>query len=80
MPTFSRNATVDWKGTLLEGAGDLKAGTGAFTLPVSFPRRIGDPGAERAPRSSSRRRTRLAMRWWSRARSGKLARRAAPHA
>ncbi|HEY7474826.1 MAG TPA: OsmC family peroxiredoxin [Vicinamibacterales bacterium] len=49
MPTFSRNATVDWKGTLLEGAGDLKAGTGAFTLPVSFPRRIGDPQGGTSP-------------------------------
>jgi osmotically inducible protein OsmC len=49
MATFSRNATVDWKGTLLEGAGELKAGTGAFTLPVSFPRRIGDPQGGTSP-------------------------------
>ena len=43
MPAFSRHATVDWKGTLMEGGGELKAGTGASTLPVSFPHRIGDP-------------------------------------
>ena len=49
MPTFSRNATVDWKGTLMEGGGDLKAGTGAFTLPVSFPRRIGEPEGGTSP-------------------------------
>jgi lipoyl-dependent peroxiredoxin len=49
MPTFSRNATVDWKGNLMEGAGELKAGTGAFTLPVSFPRRIGDPQGGTSP-------------------------------
>lgn len=49
MPTFSRNATVDWQGTLLEGGGELKAGTGAFTLPVSFPRRIGDPQGGTSP-------------------------------
>jgi osmotically inducible protein OsmC len=49
MPTFSRNATVDWKGTLLAGAGELKAGTGAFTLPVSFPSRIGDPQGGTSP-------------------------------
>jgi osmotically inducible protein OsmC len=49
MPTFSRHATVDWKGTLMEGGGDLKAGTGAFTLPVSFPRRIGEPAGGTSP-------------------------------
>jgi len=49
MATFSRNATVDWKGTLMEGAGELKAGTGAFTLPVSFPRRIGDAQGATSP-------------------------------
>jgi osmotically inducible protein OsmC len=49
MPTFSRNATVDWKGTLPEGGGELKAGTGAFTLPVTFPQRIGDPEGGTSP-------------------------------
>lgn len=33
----------------MEGAGELKAGTGAFTLPVSFPRRIGDPMGGTSP-------------------------------
>ena len=49
MPTFSRHATVDWKGTLMEGGGELNAGTGAFTLPVSFPNRIGDPHGGTSP-------------------------------
>ncbi|HYN09563.1 MAG TPA: OsmC family peroxiredoxin [Vicinamibacterales bacterium] len=49
MPTFSRHATVDWTGTLLEGGGELKGGTGAFTLPVSFPRRIGDAQGGTSP-------------------------------
>jgi osmotically inducible protein OsmC len=49
MATFSRHATVDWKGTLMEGGGELKAGTGAFTLPVSFPNRIGDPHGGTSP-------------------------------
>jgi osmotically inducible protein OsmC len=49
MATFSRHATVDWKGNLMEGAGELKAGTGAFTLPVSFPRRIGDAQGATSP-------------------------------
>ena len=42
MPTFSRTSTVNWTGSLLEGSGEATAGSGAFTLPVSFPRRIGD--------------------------------------
>jgi osmotically inducible protein OsmC len=46
---FSRTATVDWTGTIMEGKGTAKAGTGAFTLPVSFPRRIGDPEGGTSP-------------------------------
>jgi len=49
MPTFSRNVTVNWKGSLLEGSGEAKAGTGAFSLPVTFPRRIGDPQGATSP-------------------------------
>jgi lipoyl-dependent peroxiredoxin len=49
MATFSRHATVDWTGTLMEGSGELQAGTGAFTLPVSFPRRIGEPQGGTSP-------------------------------
>ena len=33
----------------MEGSGDVKAGTGAFSLPVSFPKRIGDPGGVTSP-------------------------------
>jgi len=49
MPTFSRSATVDWTGTITEGTGTAKAGTGAFSLPVSFPRRIGDAQGVTSP-------------------------------
>ena len=49
MPTFSRNVTVNWKGSLLEGSGEAKAGTGAFSLPVTFPRRIGEPQGGTSP-------------------------------
>ncbi|HYT68828.1 MAG TPA: OsmC family peroxiredoxin [Vicinamibacterales bacterium] len=42
MATFSRNVTVNWEGPIMEGKGTAKAGSGAFNLPVSFPRRIGD--------------------------------------
>jgi osmotically inducible protein OsmC len=40
MATFSRSATTDWNGNLMEGQGSTKAGTGTFTVPVSFPKRI----------------------------------------
>ena len=49
MPTFSRHATVDWNGTLMEGTGAATAGTGAFKLPVSFPRRIGEAQGSTSP-------------------------------
>jgi osmotically inducible protein OsmC len=42
MATFSRNVTVNWEGSIMEGKGTAHAGSGAFNLPVSFPRRIGD--------------------------------------
>jgi osmotically inducible protein OsmC len=49
MATFSRHVTIDWSGSLMEGGGQVKAGTGAFSLPVSFPRRIGDPAGGTSP-------------------------------
>jgi len=42
MSTFARTATVNWKGSILEGTGEAKAGSGAFTLPVTFPKRISE--------------------------------------
>lgn len=49
MATFERHVDVDWKGSIMEGKGEAKAGTGAFSLPVSFPSRIGDPGGKTSP-------------------------------
>jgi osmotically inducible protein OsmC len=49
MATFERHADVNWSGSVMEGKGELKAGTGAFTLPVTFPARIGDPGGKTSP-------------------------------
>ena len=49
MAQFSRHVTVDWNGTLMEGKGQAKAGTGAFTLPVSFPQRIGEAHGATSP-------------------------------
>ena len=42
MATFARHADVEWTGTLMEGTGTAKAGTGAFALPVTFPSRIAE--------------------------------------
>ena len=49
MAVFSRNVTVNWEGSVLEGKGTAKAGSGAFSLPVSFPRRIGDAEGVTSP-------------------------------
>ncbi len=49
MATFSRHVSVDWTGSIMEGKGQVKAGTGAFSLPVTFPRRIGDPEGSTSP-------------------------------
>jgi osmotically inducible protein OsmC len=47
--TFSRSTTITWQGTIMEGSGSLKAGTGAFTTNVSFPKRIGEPEGTTSP-------------------------------
>ena len=50
MPLFSRKATVDWAGPLAGGGkGEVTAGSGAFTLPVTFPRRVGEPEGSTSP-------------------------------
>lgn len=46
---FERHVDVDWHGSVMEGMGEAKAGTGAFSLPVSFPARIGEPGGRTSP-------------------------------
>lgn len=49
MATFSRHVDVEWAGPIMEGKGTVKAGTGAFTLPVTFPARIGEPAGHTSP-------------------------------
>lgn len=49
MSTFSRSVEVNWQGSVMEGQGQMKAGTGAFTLPVSFPSRIAEKGDKTSP-------------------------------
>ena len=49
MATFSRHVDVEWTGNLMEGSGTAAAGTGAFSLPVTFPQRIGESGGATSP-------------------------------
>ena len=49
MATFSRHADVDWNGSIMEGKGQVTGGSGAFTLPVTFPARIGEPAGHTSP-------------------------------
>ena len=49
MATFSRHVDVQWSGSVMEGKGQVKAGTGAFTLPVTFPARVGEPAGHTSP-------------------------------
>lgn len=49
MATFSRHVDVDWSGSLMEGKGQVNAGSGAFSLPVTFPVRIGEPAGHTSP-------------------------------
>ena len=49
MATFERHVDVDWQGSVMEGKGEAKAGTGAFSLPVTFPARIGEAGGKTSP-------------------------------
>src|SRR5947199_9488702 len=46
MATFERTAHIDWEGPVKEGKGEVKAGTGAFSLPVTFPARVEKPGGK----------------------------------
>jgi osmotically inducible protein OsmC len=47
MATFARHVDVEWTGTLMEGSGTAKAGTGAFSVPVTFPSRIAPTGDDK---------------------------------
>lgn len=47
MATFARHVDVEWTGTLMEGSGTATAGTGAFSVPVTFPSRIAASGDDK---------------------------------
>lgn len=49
MAEFSRHVEVQWNGGLMDGKGVAKAGTGAFSVPVTFPSRVGEPEGHTSP-------------------------------
>ena len=49
MATFARHADVEWTGGLMDGSGTTTAGTTAFSLPVTFPSRIGEGDGKTTP-------------------------------
>jgi osmotically inducible protein OsmC len=49
MAVFDRSVTTDWEGGLMDGKGVAKAGSGAFSLPVTFANRIGEPAGKTSP-------------------------------
>src|SRR5437764_15412606 len=49
MATFERHVDIEWTGSVMEGGGAVKAGTGAFSLPVTFANRIGEPAGKTSP-------------------------------
>jgi lipoyl-dependent peroxiredoxin len=49
MATFARSATVNWQGTVIDGKGEIVAGTGAFKLPVTFASRIAESAGKTSP-------------------------------
>ena len=49
MPRIVREASLSWDGSLSRGSGTATAGTGAFSLAVDLPSRVGDPGGKTSP-------------------------------
>ena len=49
MPRIVREAEVAWEGSLSRGSGVANAGTGAFSLPVDLPSRVGDAPEKTSP-------------------------------
>jgi osmotically inducible protein OsmC len=47
--TFERHVDLEWTGDLMSGSGTARAGTGAFTLPMTFPSRIGEGDGKTTP-------------------------------
>ena len=49
MATLSRRAVLEWHGDVMDGAGDVTAGTRAFAVPVTFPTTGGEAPGKTTP-------------------------------
>jgi osmotically inducible protein OsmC len=49
MATFSRQAVLEWNGDVMDGAGQVTAGTGAFAVPATFPSIAGEVAGKTTP-------------------------------
>ncbi len=49
MATLSRQAVLEWNGDVMDGAGQVTAGTGAFAVPATFPSTAGEAAGKTTP-------------------------------
>lgn len=49
MPSFRREAVLEWTGDVVHGAGRVAAGSGAFAVAATFPRLAGEPAGATTP-------------------------------
>jgi osmotically inducible protein OsmC len=49
MAGFERQATITWDGSVRQGRGEVRAGSAAFELPVTFASRVAQPDGKTSP-------------------------------
>jgi osmotically inducible protein OsmC len=49
MAHFSRRAVLEWSGEVMEGGGQVTAGSKAFAVAVTFPSTVGEPPGKSTP-------------------------------
>src|SRR5919106_7021647 len=49
MATLSRRAVLEWHSDVMDGAGDVTAGTRTFAVPVTFPTTTGEAAGKTTP-------------------------------
>jgi len=49
MTTFSRHAVLEWNGDVMNGGGQVAAGTSAFAVPATFPSTGGEAAGKTTP-------------------------------
>lgn len=49
MGTFSRSAVLEWSGDITRGGGTVEAATGAFDVPATFPKLVGEAAGVTTP-------------------------------